>query len=116
MDRGDYPPHTSMRGSAWYQVAGSGCSAAPQVPHGSEALEEALPCLGALQAAAVAQSVAGGHVAAFDGFRCLAAGAVQACPDVPSAGARGRDRLDVRLVAIGDHFAWDHPGTLDGQT
>jgi hypothetical protein len=33
-------------------------------------------------------------------------------PTVPRAG--GRDGLDVRLMTIGDHFAWDHSCALDG--
>src|SRR5919202_5282302 len=114
MDGGYYPPNTGMRGSARHQVTGSGCSAAPQVAHRFEAFEEALPCFRVLQAAAVAQSVACRHVAMFDGFGRLAVRSVQAPPDVPSAWAGGRYGLDVRLMTIGDHCVWDHPGPLDG--
>jgi hypothetical protein len=84
------------------------------VAHRFEAFEEALPCFRVLQAAAVAQSVACRHVAMFDGLGRLAVRSVQARPDVPSAWAGGRYGLDVRLMTIGDHCVWDHPGPLDG--
>jgi hypothetical protein len=54
------------------------------------------------------------HVTALDGFGRLATCAVQARLDVESTWTGGRHGLDRRLVVIGDDFAEDHPGTLDG--
>jgi hypothetical protein len=78
-----------------------------------EALQKSLPCLGALQPTAVAQPVARWDMTPFDRFAYRAACPVQPSSDVSGAWARGRHRLDVRLMAIGDHFLRDHPGASD---
>jgi len=78
-----------------------------------EAIQKALPGLSPLQATAIAQSLAHGHVAAFDRFGRLAAGSMQPRSDVLSARAGSRYGLHIRLVVIGHHLARDHPAPLD---
>ena len=109
MDLRNHLPNARMACGATHEVARSWCSAAAQMAHCFVAFREPLPRLGALQATAVAQSVACRHVAAFDGFGRLAVCSVQARPDVDSPRAGGRHRLDVRLMAIGDHLVGDDP-------
>jgi hypothetical protein len=104
VDRRHYLPNARMGHWATHQVAGTRPPASPQVAHRFEAFQKALPRLGPLQSSAIAQSVAHGHVAAFDSFGRLATCSVQPRPDVLSAGAGGRHGLHIRLVVIGDDF------------
>src|SRR5947208_418397 len=82
--------------------------------HGFEPFQKALRRLSPFQAAAIAQSIAHGHMTAFDGFGRLATGSMEPCSDVLSTGARSRHRLHIRLVVIGHHRVRDNPATLDG--
>jgi len=93
-----YFPNARMRRCATHQVAGTRPPAAPEMTYRFEAFQKALPRRGPLQSTAVAQSIAHGHVAAFDRFGRLATGSMQPCPDVLSAGAGGRHCLHIRLV------------------
>jgi hypothetical protein len=53
MDSSHGLPDADMRGLTRHQVAGSGRSAASQVPYRLEPFQEPLPCLRPLQPAAV---------------------------------------------------------------
>jgi hypothetical protein len=81
--------------------------------HRFEAFQEALPGLRTLQSTAVAQPIAHGHMAAFDGLGRLTARPMQACPKVLRAGTGRGYRLDIRLVVVGDDLIWDQPAALD---
>ncbi len=113
MDHSHDFPHTRVRCWATHQMAGTRRSATPQMSDCFEALQKPLPCLGELQPTAVAQPVARWDMTPFDRFGRCAACAVQPSSDVSGAWARGRHRLDVRLMAIGDHFLRDHPSASD---
>jgi hypothetical protein len=99
-----------------HQVAGTWRTVSPQVAHRFEAFQKALPRVGLLQSSAVAQSVAHGHVAAFDSFGRLATCSMQSRPDVLSAGAGGRHGLHLRLMVISRYLVRNHPGALDRLT
>jgi len=81
--------------------------------HCFEAFQKVLPGLNAFQSSAIAESIAHRHMAAFDGFGCLATYSMKPGPDVLSAGAGSRHRLHIRLVVIGHDLARDHPTPLD---
>jgi hypothetical protein len=68
MDLRNHRPDADLGCWAGHQMAGSRCSAPSQVAHRFEALQEPLPSLRSLQATAVAQPIAYGHMAALDGF------------------------------------------------
>ena len=97
MDRRHNLPNARMGRWATHQVAGTRPPASPQVAHRFEAFQKALPRLGPLQSSAIAQSVAHGHVAAFDSFGRLATYSVQPRPDVLSAG---------QVVATAFTYGW----------
>jgi hypothetical protein len=65
---------TNARVAPWptHQVPGTRPPAAPQVAQCFEAFQKALPRFNPLQSPAIAQSIAYGHMAAFDRFGCLA--------------------------------------------
>ena len=108
---------TNARVLRWptHQVAGTGRPASPQMPYRFEAFQKALPRLGPLQSSAIAQSVAHGHVAAFDSFGRLAMCSMEPRPDVLSTGTGGRHGLHRRLVVIGHQLVRDYPSALDRQ-
>jgi len=99
---------------ATHQMAGTGRPVSPQVAHRFEAFQKALPSLGPLQSTAVAQSVAHGHMTAFDRFGRLTAHPMQPRPDVASAGTGRGYCLHIRLVVVGDDFLRHQFCTLDG--
>ena len=102
---------SDARVTSWaaHQVAGARRPASPQMTHRFEAFQEALPGLRTLQSTAVAQPIAHGHMAAFDGLGRLPARPMQACPKVLRAGTGRGYRLDIRLVVVGDDLIWDQP-------
>ena len=53
-------------------------------------------------------------MAALDSLGRLAVCSVQACADMESTWTGGDYGLDIRLMTVGDHLVWDHPGALDG--
>jgi hypothetical protein len=93
-------PHTRVRCWATHQVAGSGCSAPPQVTHCLETFQKSLPCLSPRQPSAVAQPITHWHMTALNCFGRLPACAVQPCPDVVSARAVGRQYRARRKSAM----------------
>jgi len=74
---------------ATHQVTGTRRRASPQVANRFKAFQKALPRLGSLQSTAVAQSIAHGHMTAFDRFGRLTTCPMQPRADVLSA-ATGR--------------------------
>ena len=110
----DRRPHPRMWGMTRHEVTATWYPTSADVAQGLEAFQEPPPGPGAFQTPAGAQPIACRRVSPLDRFGRLAMCAVQPCADVPSAWARGRDRLDVRLTTIGHDFVRDHPGVLDG--
>ena len=82
--------------------------------HCFESFQKALPRLGALQSSAIAQSIAHGYMAAFDGFGRLAAYSMKSRSDMLSARTGGRHGLHIRLVVIGDDLLGHQLRPLDG--
>ena len=89
VDRRHNLPNARVTRWARDEVAGTGRPASPQLTHCFEALQKALPCLGPLQSTAAAQSVAHGHMAAFDGLGRVPDGPMQPGSDVSGAWAGG---------------------------
>jgi hypothetical protein len=113
MDGSDDLPDMSMRSLTRHQVTGSRHPASPQMAYCFEAFQESLSSLSPLQATAVPQPIAGGHVTTLDGFGRFAACTMEARSDMESAWTGSRDRLDVRLMVIGYDLVWDCSGALD---